>query len=139
MTLLDVINRLEGVAKTQPQVSEVVGRDVYLLNEKASVTYGVFAWTQSQHSFDLMGDSTTYGFTLFYVDRLKADKSNTEEVQSVGVQVIKNILRTLAGEMGVSNGNITPFMQRFTDECAGVFCNVSLTAPDDTICEQSFA
>lgn len=139
MTLLDLIHKIEETAKSQPQVGEVIGGDIYRLNERADALYSVFAWTQGQHTLDVMKDSTAYTFTLFYVDRLTADKSNTAEVQSVGIQVLSNILRFLMSEgVGVGLATFQPFTERFSDECAGVYCSVTLTVLNDYNCEQTF-
>ena len=138
MTLLDLIKKLEDVAISQPQVNEIVPNDVYQLNERAAVMYGVFAWTQGQHVKDIYNGTTAYTFNLFYVDRLTADQKNKTEIQSVGLQVLGNILRTFAPLMGVSTARFQPFTERFADECAGVYCTVTLTVPDDTNCEQLF-
>ena len=139
MTLLDLIHEIEGIAKTQPQVAEIIGGDIYRLNERADALYGVFAWTQGQHTSDIMDDTTAYSFTLFYVDRTTADKSNTAEVQSVGIQVLTNILRTLISKsVGVGLATFQPFTERFSDECAGVYCTVTLTVDNDYNCEQTF-
>lgn len=138
MTLLDLIKKLEDAAISQPQVNEIVPSDVYQLNERAGAMYGVFAWTQGQHVKDIYGGTTAYTFNLFYVDRLTADHKNKTEIQSVGLQVLGNILRTFAPLMGVSAARFQPFTERFADECAGVYCTVTLTVPDDTNCEQLF-
>lgn len=138
MTLLDLIKKLEDVAITQPQVKEIVPSDVYQLNERASALYGVFAWTQGQHVKNIYEGMTSYTFNLFYVDRLTADHKNKTEIQSVGLQVLGNILRSLSSYIGVSDARFQPFTERFADECAGVYCTVTLTVPDDTNCEQLF-
>jgi len=139
MTLLDLIKQLEDVALTQPQVKEIVPSDVYQLNERAGVMYGVFAWTQGQHVKNIYEGMTAYTFNLFYVDRLTADQKNKTEIQSVGLQVLGNILRSLSDYIGVSEACFQPFTERFADECAGVYCTVTLTVPDDTNCEQLFS
>lgn len=139
MTLLDLIKKLEDVAISQPQVREIVPSDVYQLNERASVMYGVFAWTQGQHVKDFVRGTTAYTFNLFYVDRLTADHKNKTEIQSVGLQVLGNILRSFVDYIGVSDARFQPFTERFADECAGVYCTVTLTVPDDTNCEQLFS
>ena len=138
MTLLDLIKKLEDVAIKQPQVNEIVPSDVYQLNERAGVMYGVFAWTQGQHVKDFVQGMTAYTFNLFYVDRLTADHKNKTEIQSVGLQVWGNILRSFTDYIGVSDARFQPFTERFADECAGVYCTVTLTVPDDTNCEQLF-
>lgn len=139
MTLLDIINKIEAVAISQPQVNEIVPNDVYLLNERANALYGVFAWTQGQHVLNIYNDVTAYTFNLFYIDRLTADHKNKAEVQSVGVQVLSNVLRSFADDLvNVGEARIQPFTEKFADECAGVYCTVTLSVPNDTTCEQTF-
>lgn len=141
MTLVEVIRAIELVASEQPSVNMVVRNDVFRLNAKSDARYGVFAWTQGQHSASADSQFFTYAFTFFYVDRLMSDLSNQIEVQSVGVQTLDNILRRL-DDIGVfiaSSYSFQPFNQRFLDECAGVFCNVTLQVPVSSVCAENFA
>ena len=141
MTLQEVIKLFEVVAFQQPSVNMIVQNDIFRLNSKSDARYGVFGWTQGQHSTSAESSMFTYSFTFFYVDRLKHDLSNQIEVQSVGVQTLDNILRKL-DDLGVyvnSTYTFQTFNQRFLDECAGVFCNVSLQVPVSSICSESFA
>ena len=73
------------------------------------------------------------------IDRLTADKGNEIEVQSVGVQTLGNILRSLE-DLGIFPGTWTAqvFNQRFLDECAGVFASVRLEVPTGWICPEEF-
>lgn len=139
MTLAQLIRVIEGVAMQQPSINMVVQNDVFRINSAPSLKYGVFAWTQGQHSGSING-MLTYSFTLFYVDRLTEDLSNQIEVQSVGCETIGNILRTLAEEYDVEVGGYTmqPFNQRFTDECAGVFCSVNLQVSPVSVCAEHY-
>lgn len=141
MTLQQVIKAFEVVASQQPSVNMIVQNDIFRLNSKSDARYGVFGWTQGQHSASIDSDMFTYSFTFFYVDRLKNDVSNQIEVQSVGIQTLDNILRGLE-ELNIfvsSSYSFQAFNQRFLDECAGVFCNVSLQVPVSSICSESFA
>lgn len=140
MTLQETIHLIEVIASHQPSVNMVVQNDVFRLNAKADAKYGAFAWVQGQHSTSIDANFLTFQFTFFYVDRLKADKSNQIEVQSVGIQTLDNILRQL-NDKGVYVDSYTfqPFNQRFLDECAGVFCNVSLDVPARSLCSEDFA
>ena len=139
MTLLEVIALLEATAKAQPQVETVVPNDVFRLNAMPSVRYGVFAWTQDQHTRTLDGNAITFRFHLFYVDRLTSDLANQVEIQSVGIECLSNILRALedAG-VDVDQPTFQPFNQRFADECAGVFTTVGLTVPVSYMCNDKF-
>jgi hypothetical protein len=138
MTLAQVIDIFEKVAMQQPSINMIVRNDVFRINTSPSLKYGVFAWTQGQHSGSIAG-MTSYAFSFFYVDRLKEDLSNQVEVQSVGCETIGNILRALE-EYDIEVGSYTmqTFNQRFTDECAGVFCNVTLSVPQISACPETY-
>ena len=128
MTLLNVIRRIEAVAGNQPAVGSIVRDNIFLLNERPDVRYGSFAWVQGQHSETMENDMRTYRFTFFYIDRLLQGGSNALEVQSVGMDTLGNIMRTLAEDFDVTEWSVDPFTQRFADECAGAYCSVTLRA-----------
>lgn len=139
-TLLQVIRAVEAIAKAQPGVAMVVPNDVFRLNTIPDARYGVFAWTQGQHREDLEAGTLTVALTLFYVDRLTADKHNELEVQSVGVALLGNVVKA-AQEAGIYVADLVrynTFNQRFLDECAGVYCTVDLEVPLDWICPDEF-
>ena len=140
MTLRDTITAIEKVALAQPAVQMLVRGDVYKLNATPDARYAAFAWTQGQHRLDAGGDTHTFAFTLFYVDRLTADKGNEVEVQSMGVQTLENVIRTLEqrGIFPAEGWTMQPFRERFEDECAGVYASVRLSVPGDTLCEYEY-
>ncbi len=135
MTLLETIRTIETIALQQAAVHTVVENDVFKLNDMPNVKYGVFAFTQGQHTSTTEGAFTTYGFSLFYIDRLNEDRSNQIQIQSTGERTLRNILLILA-DQGIESSQYTiqPFNQRFADECAGVYCDVSLSVPNDSTC-----
>lgn len=135
MTLLQVISTLEGIAGQQPTVASIVRNDVFRLNSIPDASYGVFAWLQNEHTTSEDGRFIRWSFTLFYVDRLSADKANEVEVQSTGIDTLWNVLRTLE-ELDIYQGGAAfrSFTQRFSDECAGVFCTVTLETLAGTLC-----
>lgn len=139
MTLKDIVTLLEGAAQAQPAVGTVVQNDVFRLNTLPSVRYAAFAWVQGQHTASIDGRFITFRFSLFYVDRLTEDLGNQVEVQSVGIEVLQNILRTLQEEgVDVDQPTFQPFNQRFADECAGVYTTVGLTVPVAWSCADNF-
>lgn len=140
MTLLELIHTIESIASNQPSIKMVVENDVFRLNDRADAKYGVFAFVQGQHSSSIESNWINYTFTFFYVDRLKNDKSNQIEIQSVGIQTLDNIIRALDENGIYSNLTYTfqVFNQRFLDECAGVFCNVTLSVPPGSLCPEDF-
>lgn len=131
---------LKEAAKAQPAVKTVVPNDVYRLNSKPRVDYGVFSFVQGTHRDDLEG-FTRFVFTLFYIDRLTDDKSNEIDVQSTGIDVLRNIIRTIEAKyIGGEHQSVsyTTFTERFSDECAGAFAYVEFTVPVDTLCEEDY-
>lgn len=137
MTLLETIRIIENVAIAQPSVNTIVENDIFKLNEHPEAKYGVFAFVQGQHAGSVDSDLFTYRFSFFYVDRLRHDKSNQIEVQSVGIETINNIMQRLS-DLGIESGSYTiqPFNQRFADECAGVFCTVDLETIRGSFCSE---
>lgn len=129
MTLLQVIRRLEAVALAQPAVRQVVENDAYRLNELPDAKYGVFAFVQGRHSASTDNGLKRYAFTLMYIDRLTEDHGNELEAQSTGDFVLDNILRTLAEEWEVSDWTTQTFTQRFADDCAGAYTDVTFGVP----------
>lgn len=139
MTLVDTIRQIERIAAAQPAVNMIVRNDIFRLNSFSDARYGVFAWTQGQHTGNVDDALQTFAFTFFYVDRLTEDKGNEVEVQSVGIDTLGNILRLLSdGGMIVGDVTFTTFNQRFLDECAGVFASVRLQVPAVGPCGEGF-
>jgi len=139
MNLIQTIRAIEKTAALQPNVGTVVRNDVFRLNASPVVRYGVVAWLQNEHTSNADTGIITYNFTLFYVDRLTANKSNEIAIQSDGIETLENILQNLPA-LGLypSDYSFRTFNQRFSDECAGVFCNVSIEAAKDTICAEAY-
>ena len=139
MNLYQVIKAIEKTAAMQPPVGSVVRNDVFRLNASPAVRYGAFAWLQGEHRTSGDGNTMQWAFTLFYVDRLTEDRGNEVQIQSTGIEVLENILRQLEG-LGVFAGDYTfqTFNQRFTDECAGVFCRVTLETAKDGLCPEAW-
>lgn len=143
MTLKQFITILEAVAKRQKAVAEIIPEDVYRLDSMPAAKYGVFAWQHSAggHGETIGEPDRALRFTLFYIDRLTEDRGNELDIQSVGIETLGNILRTIVAEDpdGVSiPGAVVyvPFLQKFTDECAGVYCDVTFNVAIDYNCEE---
>lgn len=141
MTLAQTIKVIEGVAMRQPSVNMIVQNDVFRLNAVQDAKYGVFAWLQGQHVASADEDMMTFAFTFFYVDRLTDGFTNQIEVQSVGIQTLDNIIRQLE-DFGVfvsGSYQFQTFNQRFSDECAGVFCTLNLQVSVGNACPDDLA
>lgn len=125
MTLFELINKLKDIAISKPNINYVGDGDVYTLNSLPNIDYSVFFITQNEHS--IYQDTITYNLNLFYIDRISDSEDNTLNIQSDGMLQLTNIINTLVFNEDVDvDGDITfvPFIQRFADQCAGVYCNV---------------
>ena len=141
MTLKAFVEILEATAAKQAAVAQIVPQDVYKLNALPDAKYGVFAWLHGTHGETIGEPDRAFRFTLFYVDRLTEDKGNQLDIQSTGIEALSNILRTILFEHGDEVSipeavTYRPFLERFTDDCAGVFCEVGFDVAVDDICEE---
>lgn len=133
MTLYEIVNELIDIAKKQPNINHCGEGDIYELNSKPNINYSVFWVTQQNHS---QGENTvSYNLILYYVDRLMNDASNRLKVQSQGMLEINNIIN-IFNQMNQDiqieyDINYTTFTHRFSDECAGVFANVTITTDNE--------
>lgn len=132
MTLLEIVNKLKNIAIKQPNINYVGDGDIYSLNTLPNIEYGVFFITQSNH---IQNEYTTdYTLTLFFVDRVTADGSNKLAIQSNGITLLTNIINLFLMENDVEMDygiQYTTFSQRFADECAGAFCNITITTDNE--------
>lgn len=134
MNLKETIEALNTIALEQPAVNQVIkSGNIYDLNEDRNVRFGVFCATQQVHQYDFNAGQNTFNFFLYYVDRLKSDESNKIEIQSTGIEVLKNIIRTFIGEydVDIDAADFTVFTQSFSEMCAGVYTNISVAVDDD--------
>ena len=128
MTLYQIIRRLETFSLTLPNVRTASDGDVYAgLNDNPELKYGVFFVTQNTHQE--LEDMDRYGLTLFYIDRLDDTlEDNRLQIQSIGKEVLSVILRDFCEEYNIDfpTVNYTPFTQKFKDETAGVYAQITL-------------
>ena len=125
MTLFEIINKLKDIAISKPNINFVGDGDVYVLNSLPNIDYSVFFITQNDHS--IYQDTITYSLNLFYIDRISDSEDNVLNIQSDGMLQLTNVINTLVFSEDVDvDGEITftPFIQRFADQCAGVYCTV---------------
>ena len=125
MTLFEIINKLKDIAISKPNINYVGDGDVYTLNSLPNIDYSVFFITQNDHS--IYQDTITYSFNLFYIDRISDSEDNVLNIQSDGMLQLTNVINTLVFSEDVDiDGEITftPFIQRFADNCSGVYCTV---------------
>lgn len=142
MILDNVIDLIKSISEWQPNVNSVTEGSIYeALNTTGEVDYANIHITQSKHIENENKQEITYNFILFYTDRLMADKSNKITIQSIGINVLKNILRTIEEsdeDIYISATDFQTFTEQFSDVCAGVYSNVSITVPIEYNCAEKW-
>lgn len=132
MTLFEIINKLKDIALSKPNINYAGEGDVYILNSLPNIDYSAFFITQNQHSID--SNTITYNLNLFYIDRISDSEDNVLNIQSDGMLQLTNIINTLVFSEDVDvDGeiNFVPFIQRFADNCSGVYCSVSFVCDNN--------
>lgn len=139
MTLIDVIKAVERAAATGPAVRTIVRGDVFRLNNAKGARYCVFAWEQTTHTQDVESGAVSWGFRMFVIDRITSGHTNEIDVQSAAQQVLEGVVYALQ-DWGFVADNVTytPFTQRFADDCAGMYCELSLQTDGGSLCPEDY-
>lgn len=130
MRYFELLNRLKNISTTHVLVHEYGEGDIYEYLNSGEHKYPCVFLTVSSIKSSVTG--TSYNFTLFYTDRLVDNSDNKVSVQSTGINVLQQIINRLLQEYPMceaSNIDYTPFTEKFTDMCAGVFCDVVIDNP----------
>lgn len=135
MTIKKLFELLKDIAQSKPNVNYVGIGNVYDLNSKPDVEYGVVYLTYGSTSvYDYQINHTV---TLFYIDRLTDNFDNRLEIQTNGVRELTNIINTLVNQEDIEISyplTFTPFNQRFIDDCAGVFTTITFITDGENTC-----
>lgn len=139
MTLKQTVKELQKIALTQRNVRYANEGDLYRdLNSDPSIKYSVFYVTQNQHQ--TVEGFDRYSFNLFYISRLESfDGGNALQIQSIGKEVIENIIRIFCEQYDADVYGTTywqPFVQRFSDDCAGIYCIITLEIAASTCIDE---
>ena len=134
MRYFDFIKEIKEISTSHILVNEYGEGDIYeYLNNGEHKYPCVFLTVTNLTTTD---SGTAINFTLFYTDRLIENQANKTAIQSTGISVIKQILskyEQLHPEYLLNSVNYTPFTEKFTDMCAGIFCDVTIENQIDTL------
>lgn len=139
MTLSELVNSLRRIADSQRNIRYTGFGDLYKdLNSNPSIHYDVFYITPGTCASTELVDRFT--LNLFYISRLlDVDGNNLLQVESIGKEVLDNIVKIFCEEFDVDtvgNTQYTFFTQRFADLTAGVYMKVTFEIPKDTCIDE---
>lgn len=132
MNYYNFVNTILETAKSHKLVYEVGEGDIYEHLNSGDHKYPcVFLTVQN---VDSNGTQMTVTGSLFYVDALLSDTSNKLQIQSTGMTTLQQIFMRLMDnypDFDLRTGRYTPFDEKFSDLCAGVFSNFTISFMDD--------
>lgn len=136
-TYINLVKPFKDASLAYPNVRQFLASDIYKLNDKEKNKY--VSIVMSLESTLVEEDVMHYNVVLFYVDRLTEGGDNELEIVSVGTETIHNIITKVKNGQDVftipDGYTITPFRERFADECSGTFCRFTIDLPI-SICDQ---
>lgn len=137
MTLYSIIEKLKYISLQQPNIRLAEEGSVYeIMNSNPSIKYNAFVISQQNHRKD--EQFAYYTFNLFVIDRLVDDlESNRTQAQSMAIETLTNIIYTLENVYDVdieNNMNFTTFTQKFADECAGAYLQITFQVEKELYC-----
>lgn len=118
------------------------GPSVYALNPEEINSYPLFFISPTER-ITVQKNTTEYGLTIYYIDRLLEDRSNEIQIYSVAAESITNFLRQvkeLEGIVDVSDPSIRLFTQseKMQDMCAGGYTSITITVLNSANCPTYF-
>lgn len=136
MNYKNIIKEIENFSIKHNLVNSFVeGDNVYDINSNDNL-YPVIYLTPKPHQ--LNHPTSVYNFYIYYVDRLLNDRANRINVQNSGIKSLNDIIFKI---IELENTDVTypvtltVFTEKFSDECAGVFGEISIeTYNDNTEC-----
>ena len=118
------------------------GPSIYALNPEEIDAYPLFFISPTE-SVSVGKNTTDFGFTIYYCDRLLEDSSNETQIYSTGVDSLTNFLRQMKGIDGIVDVEY-PRIRMFTnsekmqDRLAGAYTTVVITALNASNCPVFF-
>lgn len=126
-----VIEKLTELGK-ELGIKTVFVQDIYQINNNPDISYPVLV-IESDETRETL-DLWQYRFRLTYVDILVEDQSNLIDIQSTGMELLSKLLRNIPENWNLTSSSYRTFLQRFNDECSGVYCWITLEVPKEDIC-----
>lgn len=118
------------------------GPSIYALNPEEIDAYPLFFISPTE-SVTVKKNTTDYGFTIYFCDRLLEDSSNETQIYSTGVDSLSNFIRQIRGLNSIVDVTY-PVIRLFTssekmqDRLAGAYTTITITALNNSNCPVYF-
>lgn len=119
------------------------GPSIYALNPQQIENYPVMFLSPTE-TINVGRNTTDFGFTFYYIDRLLEDAANETQIFSMGAETLINFLRQIRDfewAVEVSNPSIQLFTnsEKMQDRVAGAYTRVTITVLNDYNCAIYYA
>lgn len=78
----------------------------------------------------------TISATLFCVERLTDSGDNKTEAQSLCMTNILKVMQKLEENFDITQSTFTPFTEKFSDLCAGMYVEFTLSYMGENVCDE---
>ena len=144
MNYVTLVRKILDLAVHHDGIRMAIDQDIYEINNMRDAHYPIFAAVPTEPQIE-RENYMEYHLTFYYIDRLKSENNRysdaeTALIHSAGIQCLSSILRSIRMMDGVLD--VTQEVQYvcwtdteiFSDRCNGVYANVTIRCPKDSIC-----
>lgn len=144
MNYVTLVRKILDLAVHHDGIRMAIDQDIYEINNMQDARYPIFAAVPTEPQIE-RENYMEYHLTFYYIDRLKSENNRysdaeTALIHSAGIQCLSSILRSIRMMDGVLD--VTQEVQYvcwtdteiFSDRCNGVYANVTIRCPKDSIC-----
>ena len=140
MTWKDIAASVKSAALSGlwPNIRAFYDEGVYILNERDNWKMNYATVILDLQSATVTEDTTTFNVLLWYIDRQKEDRSDINNILSDAIMTLgemANWMRYNLQDVFITTDMIvTPFQDRFADECAGASISINLSTVHNKLC-----
>lgn len=133
MSWSDLALKIETALRATGYVHSVYEGDVYDIWNNSEVQYVSACYDEVSLTQESGDGLDTYNVMVYVADRLTEDNSNSRQARDFAYAVLKMAVATLRQyqPIAVSHSDFTPFVQKFADNLAGYYTQLSITVPSD--------
>lgn len=140
MTLKELLIHLQDTAIKEKLVNYSKSfTTLAQFNEDTIKDYSALIFQPSNND-SIREQTTTFHITMYYIDRLLDDESNSIDIISSATEVLKDMIAFLRKDEMIidvnAEQNINFFFERekFADNCGGAYTDIYITVANENIC-----
>lgn len=146
LNYVKILQKILNIAINDRFINFAGQGDIYEINAMNINDYPIF-WVAVTEQITEHSNYINYPLTLYYIDREKFmndDEGDTDQplIHSNGIMILSNIIKKIKAEFDnemlneITEVNYTVWgdTEIFSDKCSGVYCNINLAFPVNSLC-----